>query len=288
MPSAATLEALVTLLDDPDADVQSAVQDELATYGPNELDALRAHIRTLPAPKKERLYKRLRPLHFRMVKRAWHAIMGSPNPDLEQGAFVLAWYRYPDLDIPAQQELLDDMARSFRERHPHVTGVDAALKLAEYMVYDLHFTGNRDDYQDPNNSFLNRVLKRRTGIPISLSVVYILLGNRLDLRLYGVNMPKHFVAKYMTNDEELFIDMFNDGQPMSRTDCIRFLLRADVQPLQGYFDAATPTDVLLRMVRNLLVWAHRTDNAAVGEELKQLAAPWDPSIDVNDASGYDG
>ena len=275
----ASVEALVTLLDDPDAAVQTAVREELSTYGPDELAALRQHIQTLHPERQEALTEQLQPLHFAMVKRAWHAVLSSSSPSLERGALLLSWYRYPDADLQAAQTQLDDMATAFRDDHPNTTGVDAALALADYMAHRLHFVGNQDDYADPDNSFLTRVLKRRTGIPISLSVVYVLLGRRLNLPVYGVNLPRHFVVKYADEHNEVFLDPFNGGQPLSRGDCVRFLLKADVQPHSQHFAAAETRTILLRMARNLLMWAKRTDNEQMHHELAELMAPHDPSVE---------
>lgn len=275
----ASVEALVTLLDDPDAAVQTAVREELSTYGPDELAALRQHIQTLHPERQEALTEQLQPLHFAMVKRAWHAVLSSSSPSLERGALLLSWYRYPDADLQAAQTQLDEMAAAFRDDHPNTTGVDAALALADYMAHRLHFVGNQDDYEDPDNSFLTRVLKRRTGIPISLSVVYVLLGRRLNLPVYGVNLPRHFVVKYADEHNEVFLDPFNGGQPLSRGDCVRFLLKADVQPHAQHFAAAETRTILLRMARNLLMWAKRTGNEQMHHELAELMAPYDPSVE---------
>lgn len=275
----ASVQALVTLLDDPDATVQTAVRKELSTYGPDELAALRQHIQTLDPERQEALSEQLQPLHFEMVERAWHAVLRSSTPSLERGALLLSWYRYPDADLQDAQAQLDAMAASFREAHPNLTGRDAALHLADYMANELHFAGNHDDYEDPDNSFLTRVLKRRTGIPISLSVVYLLLGHRLNLPVYGVNLPHHFVVKYQDEHSEVFMDPFNGGQPLSRGDCVRFLLKASVQPHAQHFAAAPSKSILLRMARNLLVWADRTGNTEMHRELAALMAPYDPSVE---------
>ena len=275
----ASVKALVTLLDDPDAAVQEAVREELSTYGPDELAALRQHIQTLAPERQEMLSEQLQPLHFAMVEQAWHAVLNSSTPSLERGALLLSWYRYPDADLQDAQKQLDEMAASFQEAHPTRTGRDAALHLADYMAHELHFAGNHDDYEDPDNSFLTRVLKRRTGIPISLSVVYMLLGRRLGLPVYGVNLPHHFVVKYQDEHSEMFIDPFNGGQPLSRADCVRFLLKASVQPHAQHFAAASSKSILLRMARNLLAWAERTGNSEMHRELAALMAPHDPSVE---------
>src|SRR5574337_509226 len=99
------------------------------------------------------------------------------------------------------------------------------VALGDYLFREQGFHGNNDDYYDPRNSFLNDVLDRRTGIPITLSTVYMEVGRRLGLCLHGVGMPGHFLVKYVGPDEEIVIDPFNEGAIVSSADCQRILDR---------------------------------------------------------------
>jgi regulator of sirC expression with transglutaminase-like and TPR domain len=276
------IESLVRLLDDPDRAVQSSVRARLEELGRDALPELRSARAAADADLRDQIDEVVHDLHLEDLQQAWHSVMGSTPVDLERGAFLIALYRYPTLDIPTYQQQLDDIAEEARPRVASETGPMQGVELARFLADDLGFTGNRDHYYDPSNSYLNRVLDRRLGIPISLSVIYVLVGQRLDLPVAGVNLPAHFLAKYEGQAGEVFLDPFNDGEVISKESCVRFLLKAGIRPLPFYFRAAAPRDVLLRMMRNLLAVAKEAGQTQTVEELTALMAPYDPEIDASD------
>lgn len=274
------VKAIVRLLDDPDSDVQTQVEQRLVELGREAFPALREAYNAASGPLRDRIDDALQSLHWNDVRMAWHAVMSVQEPDLERGAFLIALHRYPDLDVESYLERLDDWAFKVRPRIEHAKGVGRARELIEFVSDDLGFSGNRRQYEDPNNSHLNRVIDRRIGIPISLSVVALLLARRLNIPLYGVGMPAHFLVKYSGARGEVYFDLFNDGQPVSREECVRFLLRAGIQPKPSYFEAADTTSILLRMLRNLRHLAQENGNTRVFDQLTELAAPYDPALET--------
>lgn len=144
--------------------------------------------------------------------------------DLAEVALVIAQEEYPKLEVAHYLSCLDEMgtdvlARVGPTEDPH----RLIAALGDYLFREQGFHGNTDDYYDPRNSFLNDVLDRRTGIPITLSTVYMEVGRRLGIRLHGVGMPGHFLVKYVGGDEEIVIDPFNGGAILSHVDCQRLL-----------------------------------------------------------------
>jgi regulator of sirC expression with transglutaminase-like and TPR domain len=144
--------------------------------------------------------------------------------DLAEATLLIAKEEYPDLDLAAYLARLEDMGAEVRRlagpiQDPHVL----IAELSEYLFQRLGFRGNAHHYYDPKNSFLNEVLDRRIGIPITLSAVYLEVGRRIGLRLHGVGMPGHFLVKYVGPDEEIVIDPFGGGRIVSSVDCQRIL-----------------------------------------------------------------
>jgi regulator of sirC expression with transglutaminase-like and TPR domain len=276
------VDALVRLLDDPDADVQEQVQTRLNALGRDAMPALRRAYDASSREQREQIDAVVRRLHWNDVKTAWHAILTSDEPNLERGAFILALYRFPNLDVEAYQETLDEWADRIEPEVMQTTGVDRARVMVEFLAEEIGLTGNRSEYDDPNNSYLNRVIDRRMGIPISLSVIAIGVADRLGIPMYGVGMPAHFLVKYSDARGEVYFDLFHDGQPVSREECVRFLLRSGIQPKPEYFQASDSTSILLRMVRNLRHVARGSGNRQMYEELTELAAPYDASISEDD------
>jgi regulator of sirC expression with transglutaminase-like and TPR domain len=275
------VNALVRLLDDPDEDVQEQVQNRLTDLGREAMPALRRAYDASQGEQRRQIDEVVRRLHWNDIQTAWHAILGADEPNLERGAFILALYRFPSLDVEAYQEILDQWADRVEERVMRSVGVDRARVLMEFLADEIGLTGNRDDYDDPNNSYLNRVIDRRLGIPISLAVIALSMADRLAIPLYGVGMPAHFLVKYSDARGEVYFDVFNDGQPVSREECVRFLLRAGIQPKPAYFEAAPATEILLRMVRNLRHTARTSGNEQVYEELTALIEPYDDSTNAD-------
>lgn len=273
------VKAIVRLLDDPDSDVQTQVEKRLVELGREAFPALRRAYNTSSGALRERIDDALQALHWNDVRMAWHAVMSVPEPDLERGAFLIALHRYPDLDVESYLQTLDDWAFEARPRIERADGVGRARELIEFLIDDLGFSGNRHQYEDPNNSYLNRVMDRRMGIPISLSVIALLLARRLNVPIYGVGMPAHFLVKYSGARGEVYFDLFNDGQPVAREECVRFLLRAGIQPKPAYFEAADTTSILLRMVRNLRHLAEQNGNTQVYDQLTEIARPYDPALE---------
>ncbi len=270
------VRALARLVDDPAPAVQRAVQARLDTLGRRALPHLSAAATEAgDAVARAHIREAAHAVHMDSLEAAWSLVLGAPNVDLERGAFLVALYRFPHLDIPAYQRQLDRMAGEARRRLSTTRGADRAFALADFMTETLRFEGNRAHFFDPNNSYLNQVIDRRRGIPISLSVVYLLLGQRLGLPVYGVDMPVRFLVKYEDEGSEIFLDLFDSSAPVEPSACVRFLMRAGITPRPDHFAPAAPQAILLRMVRNLLAIAQKAEQPQTEADLLRLLEPWD-------------
>lgn len=140
---------------------------------------------------------------------------------LERAMELIARTRYPRLEEGAISRRLDDLARELRPRLP----LDDSLKRLKAMAYCLHtvlgFHGNASEYYSPDNSLFNRVLDVRLGLPISLSVLYILLGRRLGLKIGGIGLPGHFVAALTATPAPIYFDPFHDGVILTPADLVQ-------------------------------------------------------------------
>jgi regulator of sirC expression with transglutaminase-like and TPR domain len=131
------------------------------------------------------------------------------------------------------------------------------MVLNRYLFNEQGFCGNAGDYYDPRNSYLNQVLERRTGIPITLSILYMEIGGRLGLRLQGVSFPGHFLVKLRVTGGQLVIDPFCGGEAQSESDLRARLAQvlpqrdADTLPLPQFLEAASSRQILARVLRNL-------------------------------------
>ena len=175
--------------------------------------------------------------------------------DLGQGALLIARQAYPDLDIAHYLQQLDAWSDDFRNRYaPSPLLATELANLSQYLFTDLGFRGNQDHYDDPRNSYLNEVLDRRLGIPITLSVVYLELGRRLRFPLAGVNFPYHFLVRSTEGEEPLFLDPFASGAFLDKSALGEKLPVIEGRKLELADDFLAPTsslDILARMLRNL-------------------------------------
>ncbi|OLD75313.1 MAG: hypothetical protein AUG95_00390 [Nitrospirae bacterium 13_1_20CM_4_62_6] len=124
--------------------------------------------------------------------------------------------------------------------------------LSRYLFIDQGFRGNTKNYYEVENSYLNRVIDRRTGIPISLSILYLLVGRRLGLPLYGIGMPGHFLVKFDSERYKVFVDCFNAGALLTEKDCARFLMQAGYGFEEKYLQKSSTPAILTRSLKNLI------------------------------------
>ena len=180
---------------------------------------------------------------------------GEEEINLADAAATLAHVIYPDLDFRPYHQRLDDYARAVARMPMRGDEPEARVSnLNAFLFESLGFVGNAEDYHDPRNSFLNDVLDRRTGIPISLSVIYMEIARRLELPIYGVGLPSHFVVKYEAGRRRFFIDPFHDGRMLNRQGCRRLLRQIhgrQVELTDLHFAAVNKRQIILRMATNL-------------------------------------
>ena len=261
------IHALLQLLNDPNHQVATTIHRELVGMGDMVLPFLKN-----PNPEDFEMDSHLanvrEDIRFAKIRQELEGLLTVSNDhlDLEAGTFLLARSAYPDLDVNFYSQRLDELADEVRPRiSPAHSPEQASQILCDYLFQEKGFRGNREYYYDPENSFFNRVLDRGTGIPITLSALYLFLANRLGLECVGVGMPGHFVVKLEGVDPEVFIDCFNGGMFLQAKDCEQFLTEAGVEFDPTYL-LDTPNDLILaRMIRNLIgVYQKQQDMGQVG------------------------
>jgi regulator of sirC expression with transglutaminase-like and TPR domain len=176
--------------------------------------------------------------------------------DLARAALVIAQTEYPNLDADIYCARIEELARRVKRQVPALGDPAESIAALNRVLFEEEgFRGNTEDYYDPRNSFLNDVLDRQVGIPITLAVVYMEVARRVGFPLVGVGMPGHFLLKhYDVEGREVLIDPFHRGSILSTMDCQRRLdqLYGGQMPLQPEFlMAVSRRQVLVRMLNNL-------------------------------------
>jgi len=211
--------------------------------------------------------------------------------DLAEAALLIAQEEHPDMDVAAYLRRLDGLAAAVRARLPQAPEpTDIIHHLNIQLFREEGLTGNESEYYDPRNSFLNEVLDRKRGIPITLSVIYLEVGRRLGLPLVGVGFPGHFLVKYSGADGEMVLDPFAGGATLSREDLAQRLRRmyGDANPFLAQIPQllapASKKEILVRMLRNLKgIYLQKNDfaRALAASDRILLVAP-DLATEVRD------
>jgi len=255
LPSPKDLELLLSFLSDPNENtVQLARQHlkELLNKHPECLPLLRetrdpaiaahAHL-FLEETRLETLEQ-----EFRRLARQ------GEDLDLEEGSYLLALWANPGLKSSAIAEPLDALAE---ELEGILDAEEASLEdeikiLRRFLFSHQGFQGNREHYYDPDNSFLHKVLERRTGIPISLSVVYLLLAQRVDVEAYGIGLPGHFIVGHQLPGRAMYVDPFGGGRLLTRQDCVEIAQRRGLTFRDAFLAPTSNAQILARMIVNLV------------------------------------
>jgi len=194
------------------------------------------------------------------LPQAFAALVGKEVPDeqidLARAALTIAQTEYPTLDIDEYVSRIEALAHAVRAHVPDFGDISESVTALNRVLFEVEgFRGNRDDYYDARNSFLNDVLDRKVGIPISLAVIYMEVARRIGFPLVGVGMPGHFLLKhYDVDGRQIIIDPFNQGSILSDAECQHRLdeIYSGQLPLQPQFlEAVTRRQILVRMLNNL-------------------------------------
>lgn len=183
--------------------------------------------------------------------------------DLSRACLLIAQDAYPDLDVERYIGEIERMATRVRARlAPTAAGEDRIVALNQLLYEELGYWGNTEDYYDPRNSYLNEVIDRRTGMPITMSILYMELGRRIGLPVEGVSFPGHFLVRVRLRGGMLVLDPFSGGAPQSEDelrsrvkrvipDGVADDLPASELPLDQFLEPATNRQILARVLRNL-------------------------------------
>lgn len=275
MVSKNEIQSLLTLMDDPDPFVQESVNKRFVELGENVvplLDEYRLDLKV--GEEKARINEIIHTLTFGGLQSDFIDIIenGIKNrTDLESSIFILSRFGNPTIDTKHYRKKLDHFAEmvapSIRYK---LDERKKAKQLFKFVFEDLNFSGDQKDYHNPENCFLDRVIDRRIGLPISLSMVCMFIARRLDLPIFGINMPIHFMLTFIGESEEFLVDPYDNGAVVSYDQCYFFLKKNNITPKPEYFQMASDMDILLRVIRNLINSYQHKEQLERVEDLRQL------------------
>ncbi|MBS1937765.1 MAG: transglutaminase family protein [Bacteroidetes bacterium] len=278
------IQALITLIDDPDETIYDQVRERILALGQpvvRELehawerdgqgDLFRVRVEDL-----------LHTIHLDITYNRLAAWRKSGGEDLLEGALAVCRYRYAELDEQRVRARLAALRQDiWLELNDNLTAFEQ-VRVFNHIFYQVHgFKGNKRNYHAPQNSYLNEVLESRTGNPLSLALIYQLVAEELDLPLRGVNLPNHFVLAYM--DETgvaasefghagvlFYVNAFSQGDILGKAEIDEFLGKLELPAQESFYLPCTNIEIIRRLLNNLLNSYQKLNDPDRVEDLQRL------------------
>ncbi len=253
------IDSLIRLLDDPDRGIAEQVEERLLYHGSGAITKLeKAWEHSFDSMLQEKLENLIHKIQFNDVRHELELWKIGASYDLLKGFLIINKYQFPDLDDQKIINQLEDIKREVWMKLHNDSSDLERIETMNYVFYNVFgFSGNTKNYQDPANSYISQVLETRKGNQISLAVIYSIIAQKLDIPVYGVNLPQHFILAYV--DESLpegqqvmfYINAFNKGYTFGRRDIFSFLRQLNLRPDEMYFNPCSNIDIMKRILRNL-------------------------------------
>jgi regulator of sirC expression with transglutaminase-like and TPR domain len=280
----AEIKALIQLLDDDDVGIVSHVSDRIRTFGkkiiPDLEDAWDHCFDPIMQQRIEELIHNIQIDNLTAELKQWALF----QKDILAGALIVAKHQYPDLNEQEVYSTLNLIKRSiWLELNDQLTSFEK-INVMNRVLFDTHmFKGNTTNFHSPGNSYINIVLESKKGNPLLLSIIYMYLATQLDMPVYGVNLPEHFVLAYMDeadivpealSDSEtevlFYINPFSRGTIFNRNEINEFLSKLKLQPMPEYYAPCSNIDIIKRMLRNLIFSYQKIGNTDKVAELEKM------------------
>lgn len=257
MTDKAEIESLIYLLEDPDPEVQTGVKNRFNELGERAVPLLDQY-------KSESIHDSERKTINEIIYNITYGSLVEDFMDLldlgmdnrrqlEKAVMLLARFGNPTLRTLDYTKKLDRMAEQIGSDVAYTPSIREKMHIVLQFVFrELRFRGDSSNYHDPENAFFDRVIDRRKGLPIMLSLVVIFIARRLNLPFHGVNMPIHFMLMYQTHNQEVLIDPFDGGTIVTYDQCYYFMKKNGIEPRPEHLQKADEKDILARCIRNLM------------------------------------
>jgi regulator of sirC expression with transglutaminase-like and TPR domain len=274
------IESLIKLLDDPDTEISALVEGKILSYGNEVIGYLEsAWEQSFDAVLQERIENLVHKIQFNTVKQELQLWVMGGSFDLLQGLLIINKYQYPDLDEQKVINQLEEIKREIWMQLLYEMSAVEIVKLINHTLYTTYgFSGNTTNHHDPNNSYLSQVLESKKGNQISLAVIYLIIAQKLDIPIYGVNLPQHFILAYLDESQNpnlegvvlFYINAFNKGFMFGKRDVDAFLKQLNIHPDKQFYEPCSNEDIVKRVIRNLISSYDKLSAIEKVNELEEL------------------
>ena len=272
--------SLIRLLDDPDQEIYNHVHEKLLSFGSAAIGYLESAFESaFDLAQQERIANLVHEIQFDLLKNDLKLWLHGGAFDLLQGILIINRYQYPDLDEQKVINQIEAIKRDIWIQMMHEASAPEQIKLINHVFYNIYgFSGNTANHQDPQNSFLSQVLETKKGSQTSLAIIYSIIAQKLDIPVYGVNLPQHFILAYMDESQEgsfeggvlFYINAFNKGLIFGRRDVDMFLKQLNLKYDKQFYEPCSNTEIIKRVLRNLISAYEHLGSSEKVDELNEL------------------
>ncbi len=274
------INSLIRLLDDPDREIYEHIHTKIVSYGGEVIEYLESAWEEAFDPiQQERIANLVHEIQFGIVKNDLKLWYQGGAFDLLPGSLIINKYQYPDLDEQKVINQIEAIKRDIWLQMIYDASPAEQIKLINHVFYTIHgFSGNTSNHQDPQNSYLSQVLETKKGNQISLAIIYSIIAQKLDIPVYGVNLPQHFILAYVDETMEtefeggilFYINAFNKGFIFGRRDVDMFLKQLNLKAEKQFYEPCSNADIVRRILRNLISAYENLGSAEKVAELNEL------------------
>lgn len=276
----ADIQALLWLATDDNPAIARKAADELVSLG----EQAQPHLATLADTDPDTAAEISRRIEAQSLEDRWREL--ANDPDAEQGALLIAQWADPLLDPSSVVADIDALAEPLAGTLPRKEDPESlqlvAQTLAAWLGEEHGFHGDTTTYYEPKNSFLHHVLTRKRGLPILLSLIYVLIGRRLGVPVYPIGMPAHFIVRVGPKEADLYLDPFDRGRILGSAQCKEWLEANGFGWRESFLDVVSDREFIARMLRNLVnSYRRQGDDAAQRELLRYYRILSGESMDIS-------
>lgn len=273
----AELKALVTLLEDEDDEIVTHVEQKLMELGTGVIPLLEQEWESAFNPLiQRRIEDLIHTLQFELFQERLIDWKENRSEDLLEGMWLIATYQYPDLDLEELRQQIHQLyVEVWRELRDDLLPYDQVRIINSVLFNTLKFRANTKNFHSPANSMINAVLESKKGNPISLCVVYMLIAQKMNLPIYGVNLPNLFILMYEGKDNAFYINAFSKGLIFTKQDIDNYLEHLSIPPQDLFYEPCKNEDIILRCLRNLVVSFEKLGDYHKSDELKTVLSKMD-------------
>ena len=288
--------SLIALLDDEDYEILNHVEQKLMQLGKDVIPFLENEWQQIQnSEHQQRVENIIHNIQFNDLLREFKQWQLSEDKDLLQGVYLVSKYRFPELDKQKISNAIDELKMSvWLEMKFELTPFEK-IRILNYVLFIQNkFIGNIEKYHDPSNSFVNQVLETRQGNPIMLSIIYILVAQRLNIPVFGINLPQHFMLAYLEEDTIdissfnygakptlqtlkpqgkpilFYINAFNKGGIFTRESLEQFLKQIRIEHRIEFFEPCNNVEIIKRVLRNLVAAYEKQNNPNKQREVQEI------------------